>query len=398
MRPEKVDTFLGLFCCLLSSTSMTEERNMTLTSGYLVLENGAVFQGKLSGAAPAIGEVVFNTSMVGYDQIISDPSYTGQIVVLTYPLVGNYGFNRAVMESDHCCVRGLVIKELNNGANHYQQEKLFGDYLAENNLPCLSGIDTRALTRVIRTHGTMGGVITDSIDNLPQLVEQAAGYKPPVEGYVRQATCKEITCLGKGELRIVVIDFGVKKAITKSLVNRNCQVILVPATTSAELIMELEPDGIVLSNGPGDPADCDYAIPVIRQLMGYKPMLGICLGHQLIALAWGGKTSKMVFGHRGANQPVKDLRSGRIYITSQNHGYMVNEESLSLLPVEVTFRNLNDGTVEGLQHKMLPIMSVQFHPEAAPGPLDSGFLMDEFLQMVKDFRSKERMELQSNAG
>ncbi|HPU48960.1 MAG TPA: carbamoyl phosphate synthase small subunit [Syntrophomonadaceae bacterium] len=371
---------------------------MTFRSGYLVLENGAVFRGKLRGAAPAVGEVVFNTSMVGYDQIISDPSYTGQIVVLTYPLVGNYGFNRAMMESDRCWLRGLVIKELNNGANHYQQEQLFHEYLAENNLPCLWDIDTRALTRMIRTHGTMGGVITDNIDNFSWLVQQAAEYKPPAEGYVRQATCREITCLGQGELRVVVVDFGVKKAITKSLLNRGCQVVQVPATTNAEIIKGLEPDGIVLSNGPGNPEDCDYALPVIRQLMGYKPMLGICLGHQLIALAWGGKTSKMVFGHRGANQPVKDLCTGRVYITSQNHGYMVNEESLANLPVEVTFRNLNDGTVEGLRHKVLPIMSVQFHPEAAPGPLDSGFLMDEFIQMVKDYKYKERAELQSHAG
>lgn len=371
---------------------------MNQRSGYLVLENGAVFRGKLSGAAPAIGEVVFNTSMVGYDQIISDPSYTGQIVVLTYPLVGNYGFNPAAMESDRCCVRGLVIKELNNGANHYQQEKLFRDYLADNNLSCLTDIDTRALTRAIRTHGTMGGVIADNIDDLPQLIQQAAGHKPPAEGYVRQATCREVTCLGQGERRIVVVDFGVKKAITKSLLNRGCQVVQVPATVSAELIKGLEPDGIVLSNGPGDPVDCDFAIPVVRQLIGYKPMLGICLGHQLIALALGGKTSKMVFGHRGANQPVKDLRSGRVYITSQNHGYMVNEESLAHQPVEVIFRNINDGTVEGLRHKVLPVMSVQFHPEAAPGPLDSGFLMDEFIQMVDKYRSPERRALQSSTG
>lgn len=371
---------------------------MTLRSGYLVLENGAVFQGKLSGAVPTIGEVVFNTSMVGYDQIISDPSYTGQIVVLTYPLVGNYGFNRAVMESDRCCVRGLVVKEIDEGANHYQQESLLRDYLIEERLPCLSGIDTRALTRTIRTHGTMGGVITDNIDDLPRLIQQAAGHKPPAEGYVRQATCRQITCLGEGERRIVVVDFGVKKAITKSLLNRACQVIQVPATTGADLIKELEPDGIVLSNGPGDPADCDYVIPVVRQLIGYKPMLGICLGHQLIALALGGKTSKMTFGHRGANQPVKDLRSGRVYITSQNHGYMVNEESLAHQPVDVIFRNLNDGTVEGLQHKVLPVMSVQFHPEAAPGPLDSGYLMDEFIQMVDDYKANGWRVLQSNTG
>ena len=371
---------------------------MTIKRGYLVLENGAVFQGKLTGAIHAVGEVVFNTSMVGYDQVITDPSYHGQIVVLTYPLAGNYGFSQAAAESDRCWLRGLVVKELNNGAEHYQQEKLLRDYLLEEDLPCLTAIDTRALTRVIRAHGTMGGVITDTIDDLPYLVQQAAGHRPPPEGYVRQTTHKTIACLGQGERRIVVVDYGVKKGIIKSLLHRNCQVILVPATASVDLIKEMDPDGIVLSNGPGDPADCDYAVPVIQKLMGYKPMLGICLGHQLIARAWGGHTSKMVFGHRGANQPVKDLRSGNVYITSQNHGYMVDEDSLDHQPVEVIFRNLNDGTVEGLQHKVLPVISVQFHPEAAPGPVDSEFLMDEFLQMVKDRQSPELKVRQRNIG
>ncbi|MGI6468526.1 MAG: carbamoyl phosphate synthase small subunit [Syntrophomonadaceae bacterium] len=356
---------------------------MKTNPGYLVLENGTVFSGQLLGSGSHLGEVVFNTSMVGYEQIISDPSYAGQIVVLTYPLVGNYGFNPQNMEAQRSWLKGLVVNQLCNGSDHYEQQMSLGEYLYDHSIPCLQGVDTRALTRMLRLTGTMGGIITTRLDNLADLQKQAGCLTPPPGGYVGQVTRTDMKMTGLGPRRVVLIDYGVKRSIITSLVARRCQVIVVPAQTSARTILDLEPDGIVLSNGPGDPADCGFAIATIRRLvLGGVPIFGICLGHQLLSLALGGKTSKMKFGHRGANQPVKDLRSGRVYMTSQNHGYTVEESSFHDKAVQVVFSNLNDNTVEGLIHQELPLMSVQFHPEAAPGPLDTGFLMDEFVARV----------------
>lgn len=358
--------------------------------GYLVLENGTTFKGNLMGTGPCSGEVVFNTSMVGYEQILTDPSYAGQIVVMTYPLIGNYGFNPGNMESQHCWLQGLVVNQLCSESNHYQQELSLQQYLGDNKILCLSGIDTRALTRILRLRGTMGGIITSSLDDQTVLHGEASRMTPPPGGYVGQVTCREMTIIGSGLRRVVVIDYGVKRSIITSLVERKCQVIVVPAQASARSILDLAPDGIVLSNGPGDPVDCGFAIATIRKLLGSVPIFGICLGHQLLSLALGGRTTKMAFGHRGANQPVKDLRSGRVYITSQNHGYTVEPDSIRDKAVDIVFTNLNDNTVEGLMHRELPAMSVQFHPEAAPGPHDTKFLMDDFVAQIDKYKRDQQ--------
>lgn len=361
---------------------------MNSAPGHLILENGMVFSGKLLGKGSRPGEVVFNTSMVGYEQIITDPSYAGQIVVMTYPLIGNHGFNLKKMESQHSWLEGLVVNQLCDGSEHYEQQMSLYDYLNDNQILCLCGIDTRALTRILRVRGTMGGIITSSRDDVEGLRRAAERLASPPGGYVNQVTCRDMKMVGSGLRRIVLLDYGVKKSIITSLVVRGCQVIVVPANTSARTILDLEPDGMVLSNGPGDPADCGFAIATIRKLLGTIPILGICLGHQLLSLALGGRTTRMIFGHRGANQPVKDLRSGKVYMTSQNHGYTVEADSLQDKAVEVIFTNLNDGTIEGLRHLELPAMSVQFHPEAAPGPLDTRFLVDEFLAQVDAYKGK----------
>lgn len=359
---------------------------MSRPKGYLLLENGAVFAGDLLGKIPPTsGEVVFNTSMVGYDQVISDPSYAGQIVVMTFPLIGNYGINIEHLESDTPCLRALVTREICAGSDcdHYQQEKGLEEYLLDNHIPCLSGIDTRALTKMIRTRGTMGGIMVDSLDNREELLQAArTAMQPPPQGFVMQVSRKVVTQLGAGTKRIVLMDFGVKKSILTSLLKKNCEVIVVPAATSAQEIMAFHPDGVVLSNGPGDPRDCPYAIQSISGLIGKLPIFGICLGHQLLALALGGNTYKMPFGHRGGNHPVKDLQNGRVFITSQNHGYAVDENSLQYPDLEVSFINLNDRSVEGIRHKDLALMSVQFHPEAAPGPEDTRYLFNDFMAMI----------------
>ncbi|KUG04184.1 carbamoyl-phosphate synthase small chain [hydrocarbon metagenome] len=355
----------------------------TVKKGYLILEDGHVFEGALmEGSKNSSGEVVFNTSAFGYEQILTDPSYAGQIVVMTYPLIGNYGVSSRLLEADRPWVKGFVVRGLNIG-EHYEKEEELKEFLQKNQLACISGIDTRALTRLIRNKGTMGGLISDTLDDLEDLIRRARAVVPPPEGFVRQVSRKDVATLGSGDKRIVLVDYGTKKSIASSIVGRGCELIIVPADTPAHEIMQISPDGLVLSNGPGDPAECDYAIKAVKELIGSMPILGICLGHQILSLALGANTRKMVFGHRGSNHPVKDMRTGKIYITAQNHGYVADESSLAGRGVDVLFKNLNDGTVEGIIHRELPIMSVQFHPEASPGPIDTAYILDDFIESIK---------------
>lgn len=355
--------------------------------GKLILEDGTIFRGQIFGGSnqTATGEVVFNTGMTGYQEILTDPSYCRQIVTLTYPLIGNYGTCKAFDQSYKSFVSGLVIGELCDNASSSSSDKSLIDYLAAKKIPCLFDVDTRALTRKIRSVGTMKGIIVSEYTSQNTIDEMMA--LPIRQDVVAEVTTSDTYTLDTDDADapfVVAMDFGVKQHILDSLHQLGCKVTVVPASTPAEDILSMDPDGIFLSNGPGDPKDVPDIIDEIKKLIGKKPMFGICLGHQLIALALGADTYKLKFGHRGSNQPVKNLHTGRVYISSQNHGYAVDEKSLKKLPVEVTYVSVNDGTVEGLRHKKLPIYSVQYHPEASPGPDDNLYLFDEFLQMMKE--------------
>jgi len=357
-----------------------------MSKGYLVLENGTVFEGQLFGkSVPIAGEAVFNTSMNGYQEIITDPSYAGQILTLTYPTIGNYGCGDYGFESDKPALRGLVIKEMSELNGHYQSQWNFNEFVEKYEITGLTGVDTRALTRILRMNGTMGAIITSSLDNQERLVEIASKGKELLDtDLVKQVSCKTSHVYGSGNTRIVLLDFGTKRNIIKSLVVRDCTVVAMPAESTAEQILAHKPDAMVLSNGPGNPECCDYAVREIKKLLPALPIFGICLGHQLLAMALGGTTYKLDFGHRGANHTVKDLRTGKCMISSQNHGYAVDAASFADDDVVINFINLNDNTVEGLVHKTLPLISVQFHPEATPGPQDSSYLFDDFLNMVRN--------------
>lgn len=347
----------------------------------LALEDGTVFQGKSFGATgERWGEVVFNTGMTGYQEVLTDPSYCGQIVAMTYPLIGNYGINDEDLEARNSFVRGFVVHERCDSPSNWRLSSKIADFLAREKVIGLFEVDTRALTRRLRSYGTMRGVIsTETLD--PKMLVERARQSPHLSGQKlvpEVATQKIITVAGDGP-RIVLIDYGAKLNIIRCLQKRGCKIVVVPPATEAMEILKLDPAGIVLSNGPGDPVDVPYAIDIVGKLVGKKPILGICLGHQILGLALGGKTFKLKFGHRGANHPVKDLATGRVYITSQNHGYAVDEKSLFDKDVYISHRNLNDDTVEGLAHRFLPVMSIQYHPEASPGPHDSEYLFDQFL-------------------
>ncbi|MCI6914689.1 MAG: carbamoyl phosphate synthase small subunit [Lachnospiraceae bacterium] len=355
---------------------------------FLILEDGSVYEGKSIGATnEVISEIVFNTSMWGYEEVLTDPSYAGQAVCMTYPLIGNYGVNQEDMEADRSFVSGFIVRELASLPSNFRCEGSLEKFLIEQNIPGIAGVDTRALTKKLRTAGTMRGMITtDENYDLKRVLEKIRCWK--MGHVVLDVTCKEKKtypgAVGGCGYKVALVDLGVKKAIIKNLTKRGCTVTVYPAETSAEEIIADAPDGIMLSNGPGDPKDNKKTIIEIQKLFQTKiPIFAICLGHQLLALANGADTKKMKYGHRGANHPVKDLKTGKVYISVQNHGYMVREDTIDRDIAEVSFRNVNDGTVEGVHYLGKNVQTVQFHPEASAGPKDTEFLFDQFINMME---------------
>ncbi len=366
----------------------------------LALENGTIMKGEAFGAEGEItGEVVFNTSLSGYQEIFTDPSYSGQIVTMTYPLIGNYGINGDDIESAHPQVAGVIVKEYFDYHSNFRASGSLGDWLAKHNITAIQGLDTRMLTKIIRTDGAMRGVLsTCDLDDASLMKKVAAS--PSMNGLdlATRVTCRapydwhdvdktpfalRAGTVGNKKFMVVAYDYGIKRNILRRLTSYGCSVTVVPAQYPAEDVLAMKPDGIFLSNGPGDPSAVTVAIENIRKLIGQKPIFGICLGHQLLALALGGKTFKLKFGHRGGNHPVKNLVTNTIEITSQNHGFAVDPDSLDPRHLEVTHVNLNDSTTEGFRHREIPIFSVQYHPEASPGPHDSDYLFRNFISMMK---------------
>lgn len=357
---------------------------------YLVLEDGTYYEGyKLGSNDLSVGEIVFNTAMTGYQETISDPSYTGQIITFTYPLIGNYGINRDDFEALTPTLNGVVVKEASTHPSNFRNQKTLHDVLVQYKIPGISGVDTRSITRKIRQHGVLKAGFTDNRDDIDSLINTLKSTELPRDEVGTVSTKTPYVSTGS-DLSVVLLDFGKKQNIVRELNMRGCNVTVVPYNTTAEEILAMSPDGVMLSNGPGDPDVVEVAIEMIKGILGKIPFFGICLGHQLFALSQGGTSFKMKFGHRGANHPVKDLRSGKVDITSQNHGYAIDKNSLVNTDLEVTHIALNDGTVEGLRHKTLPAFSVQYHPEARPGPSDSNYLFDEFMTMMKEFKEKEQ--------
>ena len=354
---------------------------------FLILSDGNVFEGTSIGAErEVISEIVFNTSMTGYLEVLTDPSYAGQAVVMTYPLIGNYGICHADEESGRPWPDGFIVRELSRVPSNFRSEDSIQNFLKENNIPGIAGIDTRALTKILREKGTMNGMITTNenynLDEiLPKLKEYTTGK------VVEKVTCEEKYVLPGDGFKVALMDFGAKRNIARSLNKRGCEVTVYPALTTAEEILAANPDGIMLSNGPGGPKECVSIIKEIKKLYDSDvPIFAICLGHQLMALATGADTHKMKYGHRGANHPVKDLQTGKVYISSQNHGYVVDMDTLDDKIARPAFINVNDKTNEGLEYVGKNIFTVQFHPEACAGPKDSDYLFDRFMNMMKKGR------------
>ncbi|MFQ5579022.1 MAG: glutamine-hydrolyzing carbamoyl-phosphate synthase small subunit [Nitrospiria bacterium] len=372
-----------------------------MKQAILLLEDGTSYCGRSFGAdGVSIGEVVFNTSMTGYQEVITDPSYKGQLVTMTTPLIGNYGVNAEDAESEKPWLEGLIVKEYSAFPSNWRSEEALDVLLKRNKIVAIEGIDTRALTRRIRKGGAMQGVLSNLENNTDRLMKKLKAA-PPLVGrdLVQEVSCAEVyqwdgqqthrkpgERLAPPQRHVVAYDFGIKRNILRSLNRRGCRVTVVPARTTAKQVLEMAPDGILLSNGPGDPDALSYAVREIEKLLGKKPVFGICIGHQLLGLALGGRSYKLKFGHHGGNQPVIDLRTSKVEITAQNHGFAIDFSGAGE-EVEVTHRNLNDDTVEGMRHRSLAAFSVQYHPEASPGPHDAAYLFDEF---VRSLSSGER--------
>ena len=352
---------------------------------FLILEDGHVFTGRSIGSTrEAVSEIVFNTSMTGYLEVLTDPSYAGQAVVMTYPLIGNYGICYEDMESERPWVDGFIVRELSRMPSNFRCEDTIQNFLEKNDIPGICGIDTRALTKILRESGTMNGMITTNENyDMDEVMKKLKAYSTGDE--VSKVTCREKSVLPGAGYKVALLDLGAKRNIARSLNERGCEVTIYPSFTTAEEIIASNPDGIMLSNGPGDPKACAQVIKEIRKLYETDiPIFAICLGHQLMALATGADTFKLKYGHRGGNHPVKDMETGRVYISSQNHGYAVNPESLDPKVAVPAFTNVNDGTNEGLKYVGKNIFTVQYHPEACPGPQDSSYLFDRFLKMMEE--------------
>lgn len=356
---------------------------------FLMLEDGTVYYGEsFARKGTTFGEVVFNTSMAGYQEMLTDPSYSGQILVPTYPIVGNYGINDADLESKCIQIRGLVVRENCEAPNHYQSKCTLGEYLEAGGIPAISGVDTRALTRKLRSQGVMMGILTTELKPEDALDELKRQPRYDCTDFVKKVTTEKAftkSSSGGKKYHVAVLDCGLKYNIARLLAEQGCEVSVLPVTAQIDQIESLKPDGVLLSPGPGDPIRLDYLVEKVKLLIGKYPIMGICLGHQVIARAFGAETYKLKFGHRGGNHPVKDLSGGRIYITAQNHGYAVDAKTLGS-KLKVSQINLNDGTVEGLEHEELPIFTIQYHAEGSPGPMDTTFLFERFIEMMRDFK------------
>ncbi|QLF89813.1 carbamoyl phosphate synthase small subunit [Lactococcus lactis] len=356
-----------------------------MSKRLLILEDGTIFEGESLGAnLDVTGELVFNTGMTGYQESITDQSYNGQILTFTYPIVGNYGVNRDDYESIHPTCKAVVVHEAARRPSNWRMQMSFDEFLKSKNIPGITGVDTRAITKIVREHGTMKASLVQARDEVEHQMSQLQATVLPTNQVETSSTTTAYPSPNTGR-KVVVVDFGLKHSILRELSKRECNLTVVPYNTSAKEILEMEPDGVMLTNGPGDPTDVPEAIEMIKEIQGKIPIFGICLGHQLFSLANGAKTYKMKFGHRGLNHAVREIATGRIDFTSQNHGYAVSSENLPE-DLMITHVEINDDSVEGVRHKHFPAFSVQFHPDAAPGPHDASYLFDDFIDLMDNFK------------